>query len=41
VKTEEEARRLAAIQGLGEPVDKSFPQPYDYLPPASWNEEDE
>jgi predicted RNase H-like HicB family nuclease len=40
-KTEGEARQLAAIQGGGEPVDKTFPQPYDYLPPEGWNEEDE
>jgi predicted RNase H-like HicB family nuclease len=41
VKTEEEARQLAAIQGSREPVDKTFPQPYDYLPPEGWNDEDE
>jgi predicted RNase H-like HicB family nuclease len=41
VKTEAEARQLAAIQGANEPPDESYPQPYDYLPPPSWSEEDE
>jgi len=41
LKTEEEARQLAAIQGSDKPIDTSFPQPYGYLPPASWIEEDE
>ena len=41
VKTEEEAGRLATIQGSGKPIDESFPQPYGYLPPPSWIEEDE
>lgn len=41
VKTEEEARQLAAIQGRSEPVNKEFPQPYRYLPPPSWADEDE
>ncbi len=41
VKTEDEARRLAEIQGSGNPVDDSFPQPYGYLPPSSWIDEDE
>ena len=41
VKTEDEAKRLAAIQGSRAPVDRSFPQPYDYLPPSSWTDDDE
>ena len=41
VKTEAEAKQLAAIQGSRVPGDQSFPQPYDYLPPASWTDEDE
>lgn len=40
-KTEDEARRLAQIQGLSKPIDDSFPQPYAYLPPPSWSVEDE
>jgi predicted RNase H-like HicB family nuclease len=40
VKTEDEARRLAEIQGSGKVVDVSFPQPYNYLPPPSWVDED-
>ena len=35
VKTEEEARQLAAIQGTGQLVAGPFPQPNTYLPPAS------
>ena len=41
VKTEDEAARLAEIQGSGKLVDASFPQSYDYLPPAAWVDEDE
>jgi predicted RNase H-like HicB family nuclease len=41
VKTEEEVRRLAEIQGRGEPVDTSLPQPYGYRPPPSWVDGDE
>ena len=41
VKTEEEARQLTAIQGFGDPVDAPAPQPYGYLPPSSWVDEDE
>jgi predicted RNase H-like HicB family nuclease len=41
MKSEDEARQLAAIQGGGGPVDETFPQPYDYLPPSSWTDEDE
>jgi predicted RNase H-like HicB family nuclease len=41
VKTEDEARQLAEIQGASQPVDESFPQPYDYQPPPGWNDEDE
>jgi predicted RNase H-like HicB family nuclease len=33
VKTEDEARQLAEIQGSRQPVDQSFPQPYGYRPP--------
>ena len=40
-KTEEEAGQLAAIQGNNAPVDRAFPQPYDYLPPPSWTDDDE
>jgi|SRR6516162_6817483 predicted RNase H-like HicB family nuclease len=36
VKTEEEARQLAEIQGSSEPGDASLPQPYGYRPPPSW-----
>jgi predicted RNase H-like HicB family nuclease len=41
LKTEDEARQLAEIQGSSERVDESFPQPYGYLPPPSWTDEDE
>ena len=41
VKTEEEARQLAAIQGSSVTADQAFPQPYDYLPPSSWSDDDE
>lgn len=41
VKTEEEARQLAEIQGTNKLADESFPQPNPYLPPPSWNDEDE
>jgi predicted RNase H-like HicB family nuclease len=40
-KTEAEARRLATIQGGGKLADESYPQRYEYEPPASWSEEDE
>ena len=30
VKTEDEARQLAEIQGSGQPVDELFPEPYRY-----------
>jgi hypothetical protein len=40
-KTEAEARQLAEIQGIGRPVDESFPQPYNYRPPTSWTDTDE
>jgi predicted RNase H-like HicB family nuclease len=41
VKTEDEARQLAEIQGSSRVNDESFPQPYRYLPPPSWIDEDE
>jgi predicted RNase H-like HicB family nuclease len=41
IKNEDEAKQLAAIQGSTVPVDQSFPQPYNYRPPASWTDEDE
>jgi len=41
VKTEDEARQLAEIQGSSKLVDESFPQTYTYLPPRSWIDEDE
>lgn len=41
VKTEDEARQLAEIQGTSTLVDELFPQPNHYLPPASWVDEDE
>jgi predicted RNase H-like HicB family nuclease len=41
VITEDEARQLAEIQGSTEPVDKSFPLPNEYQPPAGWNDDDE
>ena len=40
-KTEDEARRLAEIQGRSAVTDESYPQPYHYLPPPSWTDEDE
>jgi hypothetical protein len=40
-KTEDDARRLAEIQGTTKLFDQSFPQPYNYLPPPSWIDEDE
>lgn len=41
VKTEDEARRLADIQGNRKRVGDSSPQPYGYRPPPSWIDEDE
>jgi predicted RNase H-like HicB family nuclease len=41
VKTQQEARQLAEIQGTSELVEATFPQPYSYRPPPSWVEEDE
>jgi predicted RNase H-like HicB family nuclease len=41
VKSGDEARELAIIQGSTEPVDKTFPQCYEYLPPSSWTDDDE
>jgi predicted RNase H-like HicB family nuclease len=41
VKSEDEARRLAKIQGTSQLIDESFPQPYRYLPPPSWIEEND
>ncbi len=41
VKTEDEARQLAEIQGCSKPVDESYPQPYGYLPPPAWTDDDE
>jgi predicted RNase H-like HicB family nuclease len=41
IKTEDEARRLAEIQGRSGVADDSYLQPYRYQPPPSWNEEDE
>jgi predicted RNase H-like HicB family nuclease len=40
-KTADEARQLAAIQGGNEPANKTFSQCYEYLPPSSWNDENE
>jgi len=40
-KTEDEARRLAAIQGSRQLADATYLQPHEYQPPASWSEEDE
>ena len=39
VKSEDEARRLAEMQGIRAVADGSFPQPYNYMPPPSWNDE--
>ena len=39
VKTEDEARQLAAIQGTDVPVHQFSPQCNDYLPPSSWTDE--
>jgi predicted RNase H-like HicB family nuclease len=36
VKSEDEARQLAEIQGSSEVSDESFPQAYRYMPPPSW-----
>ncbi len=33
MKSEAEARQLAAIQGGSVPVNETFPQPYEYSPP--------
>jgi predicted RNase H-like HicB family nuclease len=41
IKTEEEARKLAEIQGRSKPTDEWFPQSYAYLSPPSWTDEDE
>jgi predicted RNase H-like HicB family nuclease len=41
VKTSDEARKLAEIQGGRLPMDESYPRPNDYLPPPSWTDEDE
>lgn len=41
VKTEDDARRLAEIQGTSKLAEESFPQPNHYLPPASWADEEE
>ncbi|HEU5118404.1 MAG TPA: type II toxin-antitoxin system HicB family antitoxin [Isosphaeraceae bacterium] len=42
VKTEEEARRLAEIQGAGVLMEPGpFPLLYPYQPPDSWTDEDE
>jgi predicted RNase H-like HicB family nuclease len=41
VKTEDEARRLAQIQGGSEPVGGPFPEPNEYLPPPGWVDADE
>lgn len=40
VKTDVEARQLAAIQGRNAIVDESRPQSYRYQPPPSWIDED-
>ena len=40
-KTEQEATRLAAIQGSSRPAAATYPQPYAYQPPESWSDEDE
>jgi predicted RNase H-like HicB family nuclease len=39
-KTEDDARRLAEIQGTSRLADGSYPQPYEYQPPASWSGEE-
>ena len=41
VKTEDEARQLAEIQGSSEIVAGPFPQPNDYLLPPSWIDDDD
>lgn len=41
VKTEDEARRLAEIQGITKLAGGFFPQPNLYQPPASWTDDDE
>jgi predicted RNase H-like HicB family nuclease len=41
VKTEDEARQLAGIQGSNQLADEAFPQPYHYQPPPDWLDEDE
>ncbi len=40
-KTGAEAKQLAVIQGSDVPPGGSYPQPYHFLPPASWSDEDE
>ena len=41
VKTEAEARKLAAVQGTGALPDELYPQNYDHVPPSGWTDEDE
>jgi predicted RNase H-like HicB family nuclease len=41
VQSEEEARKLAAIQGVEEIPEGPYPLPYGYRPPESWTEADE
>jgi predicted RNase H-like HicB family nuclease len=41
VKTEDEAKQLAEIQGASTPSEESYPQPYGYMPPPSWSDEDD
>jgi len=40
-KTEDEARRLAEIQGRSDSSGAPYPQPNPYLPPPDWVEEDD
>jgi predicted RNase H-like HicB family nuclease len=39
-KTEDEARQLAEIQGGPLSTEETYLQPYTYLPPSDWVEED-
>ena len=41
LKTEEEARRLAAIQETDRLADDFYPRPYEYQPPPGWSDDDE
>ena len=41
VKTDDEARQLAALQGTAAPAEQAFPQSNAYRPPPAWSDRDE